>query len=129
MEMNVTFPGGKKVEATLGAHGILTDQPREAGGDDAAPAPFELFLFSLGTCGGYYVLAFCQARKIPTENLKLTMSWERNPDTHLIGKILLDVHLPPDFPEKYRSAVVLAARTCAVAKHLENPPAIEVRAV
>ena len=40
----LTFPGGKRVEATIGNHHIVTDQTLAHGGDDSAPEPFELFL-------------------------------------------------------------------------------------
>jgi ribosomal protein S12 methylthiotransferase accessory factor len=36
--------------------------------------------------------------------------------------------LPPDFPEKYKAAVIKSAEQCAVKKHLEHPPAFEVTA-
>ena len=39
----VTFPGGKRVDAQVGAFTIATDQPAAAGGADSAPAPFDLF--------------------------------------------------------------------------------------
>ena len=71
MEILVTFPGGMRVDAQAGAHLIRTDQPASAGGDASAPAPFDLFLASLATCAGYYVLAFCRARGIPTDGLAL----------------------------------------------------------
>jgi len=81
---------------------------------------------SIGTCAGIYILVFCQQRNIPTENVKLVMDWSRNSETKLIDRFRIDIQLPPDFPEKYRNAVVKAAKLCSVAKHLENPPEIEV---
>ncbi|MHC4777916.1 MAG: OsmC family protein, partial [Planctomycetota bacterium] len=74
MEIQITFPGGKKVEAQLKEYRILTDQPVKEGGEGSAPAPFDLFLASIGTCGAYYVLTFCQTRKIPTEGLAVTLT-------------------------------------------------------
>ena len=51
---------------------------------------------------------------------------EYNNELHLIGKINLEILLPPDFPEKYKDAVINAANLCAVKKHLINPPQIKV---
>lgn len=70
-DIHLTFPGGKRVEATIGRHHIVTDQSAAHGGDDSAPEPFELFLASLATCAGLYVSSFCQTRGIPTEWLEL----------------------------------------------------------
>lgn len=39
---------------------------------------------------------------------------------------ILDLHLPPGFPEKYRNAVVRTVNPCATKKHLLAPPKISV---
>jgi putative redox protein len=119
MDIEVFFPGGKRVDAFVGTHLVHTDQPVVQGGEDAAPAPFDLFLASLATCAGIYVLGFCQARGIPTEDIRLVQ--------HVgAGSIRLEIVLPAEFPERYRSAVVRAAESCKVKKLLANPPAITV---
>ena len=53
------------------------------------------------------------------------------PDTRtgMIGRIELDIRVPSDFPEKYHEALIRAASQCAVKKHLETPPAFDVRTV
>ncbi len=124
--MEITLPGGVAVEAHFDGSTIRTDQPETCGGGGTAPAPFDLFLASIGTCAGYYALRFCQERKIPSEGLGLSMTWERSPVTKLIANIRIEVALPPGFPEKYRAAIVRAADQCAVKKHLMEAPAIEV---
>jgi ribosomal protein S12 methylthiotransferase accessory factor len=129
MDMEIRFPGGKKVEAQYGGYTIKTDQPVAEGGSGTAPSPFDLFLASIGTCTGYYVLSFCQKNSIPIENMKLTASIQRNPGTHLVENIRIDIHIPKEFPEKYKNAVVKAADTCSVKKHLQNPPTIEIKLV
>ncbi|NTV93040.1 MAG: osmotically inducible protein C, partial [Chlorobiaceae bacterium] len=43
-----------------------------------------------------------------------------------IGKIVLTIELPPDFPEKYKEAVINSANLCAVKKHIMDPPEFEV---
>ena len=122
MEMEIVFPGGKKVDAILGNERIQTDQMPAAGGDGSAPAPFALFLASIGTCAGIYVLGFCQSRGISTEGIKIVQRMNHNPVTRLIDQIDLEIQLPSDFPEQYKSAVIKSAQLCAVKKHLENPP-------
>jgi ribosomal protein S12 methylthiotransferase accessory factor len=128
MEIEVTFPGGARVDASFGGFTVKTDQPAHGGGNGSAPTPFATFLASIGTCAGIYVLGFCQQRGLPTEGLKIVQRMQTNPASGLVGKITLDIHLPPDFPEKYKAAVVKSAEQCAVKKHLEHPPAFEVTA-
>ncbi len=128
-EIKVTFEGNLKVKAEYRGFSILTDQPAYAGGDGSAPAPFDLFLASIATCAGYYVLAFCKQRGLPTGGIYLTMSMEKGQASKMIEKIMIEIHLPPDFPERYIEAVVRAADQCTVKAHILKAPAFEVRAV
>jgi putative redox protein len=125
-KFDITFAGAKKVNAKIRGFTITTDQPVSDGGQDSAPSPFELFLASLGTCAGYFVASFCQARSIPTDNIAMTQTVVRSDATHMVEKIIIDIKLPPDFPEKYKDAVVRAAESCTVKKHLAAPPQIKV---
>lgn len=125
-KFNITFDGNKKVSAHFREFTIHTDQPEKSGGENTAAAPFELFLASIGTCAGFYVASFCQSRSIPTGNISITQTNFRNDATHMVEKIILDIVLPPDFPEKYKAAVIKAADTCTVKKHLLEPPEIQV---
>ena len=125
--MVVRFEGGKRVVTTWRGHTIATDQPVAGGGDDTAPSPFDLFLASLGTCAGYYVLQFCAGRGIPLDGVRLEQRWTRDPETKRITAIDLAVIVPKDFPVKYHDAVARAAATCAVKKVLEQPPAMAIQ--
>jgi len=126
MEMEITFPGGARVDASFEGMSVKTDQPVQGGGTGSAPTPFATFLASIGTCAGIYVLGFCQQRGLPTKDIKIIQRMQSNPMTGLVGKISLDIQLPPDFPEKYKAAVIKSAEQCAVKKHLEHPPVFEV---
>jgi putative redox protein len=127
MDMTIDFPGGARVDAHFKSYTVHTDQPVQAGGDASAPTPFEIFLAALGTCAGIYVLGFCRQRNLPTEGIRLVQSVRMNPATSLAEKISLDIQLPPDFPEKYREAVIRTAEQCKVKKHFETPPEVEVK--
>jgi len=127
-DMKVTFPGGKRVDALYKGFHIETDQPVYQGGEGSAPAPFDLFMASIATCAGIYVLSFCQNRNIPTEDLALTMRSERNPETKRIERIFIDIHLPAEFPEKYTNAVIKSVNGCAVKIHMQHAPVFEVKA-
>ncbi|MBN2244177.1 MAG: OsmC family protein [Acidobacteria bacterium] len=127
MEITVDFPGGSRVDAHFNSFTVSTDQPREDGGGGAAPAPFELFLTSLVTCAGYYVLEFCRARGIDTGGIRLKQWIERNETTYMVEKISMEIQLPEDFPQKYARAVIRAAEKCSVKKHMEYPPSFDIR--
>lgn len=124
--MEVVFPGGKKVDANYNGFTIKTDQPIRGGGDGSAPAPFDLFLASIGTCAGIYVLGFCQQRGIPIDRMKIVQRMEIDPMKRGIGAIGLEIQVPPDFPEQYKGAVIRSAELCAVKKHLQDPPSFDI---
>jgi ribosomal protein S12 methylthiotransferase accessory factor len=126
--MDIVFPGGKKVDVRYKDFVIHTDQSEASGGEGSAPEPFGLFLASLGACAGIYVLSFCQNRQISTEGLRLVQRTLPGPEGKGLGRVEIEVILPPDFPEKYVSAVVRAADLCAVKKAILNPPEMVVSA-
>ena len=126
MDIRITFPGGKRVDATLGSHVVKTDQAEERGGNGSAPEPFDLFLASLATCAGAYVLSFCDARGLPSTGVELVQHQHFDEATHRLERVELEVLLPADFPEKYRAAVLRAAEGCKVKKALAAPPEVVV---
>lgn len=126
MEMRISFPGNKKVDAAFKGFTVSTDQPANAGGDGAAPTPFDLFLASLGTCAGVYALGFCQTRGISTDGLEVVQHTDWDHDSHLVTHVRIEIRTPRGFPDKYRDGLIKAAGLCTVKRHLQTPPAIEV---
>jgi ribosomal protein S12 methylthiotransferase accessory factor len=126
MDIVVTLGEGKRVDAAAGGFVIHTDQSREQGGEGSAPDPFTLFLASLGTCAGLYVLGFCRARNIPTDGICLIERSEREPTSGRLVRVTLEVQVPARFPPQYREAVARAAAACRVKKTMFDPPEFEV---
>ena len=124
--MEITFDGGKVITAHLNGQTIRTDQPIENGGSNSAPAPFELFLASIGTCAGIYIKSFCDKRQIPTDGIKIIQSMEYDNENKLASVFKLDIQLPAGFPEKYTGAVINAAELCLVKKTINNQPEFKV---
>ena len=127
--MRISFPGGKQVQAEYRGFTIQTDQSQTSGGTGLAPSPFDLFLASIGTCTGYYVMAFCQKRNIPTIVIVLTLVMVRNEERHMLERIDISISLPEGFPERYVAACVKSAEQCTVKRHLQEPPEIVLTAV
>ncbi|MGW8224782.1 MAG: OsmC family protein [Anaerolineales bacterium] len=126
MEMVIDFPGGAQVDAHFGPYTVKTDQPPMGGGEGSAPTPFALFLSSIGTCAGIYVLGFCRQRGLSTDGIRIIQRAHTDPATRMINKIDLEIQVPADFPQKYHESLIRSAELCAVKKHLENPPQFDV---
>jgi ribosomal protein S12 methylthiotransferase accessory factor len=123
----VTLPGGRRIDADLGTHVVRTDQPRENGGEDAAPTPFQLFLAAIGTCAGIFVQGFCAKRGLPTDGIRILERPHLDPETGALSAVELDIEVPPGFPEKYREALVRVADQCSVKRAIQAQPRFEVR--
>lgn len=128
MEMIVDFPGGARVDTHFGPFSVKTDQPISGGGSGSAPTPFATFLASIGACAGIYVLSFLQQRNLPTDGVRLVQRAYSDPMTGMVSKIDLEIQVPEGFPERYLPALIRTADLCAVKKHLQHPPEIEVTA-
>jgi ribosomal protein S12 methylthiotransferase accessory factor len=122
MEMIIDFPGGSRVDAHFGPFTVATDQPPVA----SAPSPFEIFLASIGTCAGIYILGFCNQRGLPTQGIRIVERINHSRLTGMVETIDLEIQVPPEFPEKYRASLIHSAGLCAVKKHLEKPPRFDI---
>ena len=122
MDMLIDFPGGSRVDAHFGSFTVATDQPPAA----SAPSPFEIFLASIGTCAGIYVLGFCKQRNLPTDGIRIIERINHSPVSHMVESIGLEIQVPEGFPEQYRDSLIRSAQLCAVKKHLENPPRFDI---
>jgi len=122
MEMIIDFPGGSREDAHFGSFTVATDQPPVA----SAPSPFEIFLSSIGTCAGIYVLGFCQQRNLPIAGIRIVERINHSSATGMVETISLEIQVPPEFPEKYRNSLIRSAELCAVKKQLEKPPKFDI---
>ncbi|MBP7126633.1 OsmC family protein [Myxococcota bacterium] len=129
MEMTITFGEGLKVNAEYEGRVIPTDQPVSAGGQGSAPEPYTLFLASIGTCAGVYVLSFLKNHGLPADGVRLVQKMIYDQANHRMARIDLRIVVPAGFPEKYRKALVRSAELCAVKRAIANPPEFTVEAV
>jgi ribosomal protein S12 methylthiotransferase accessory factor len=128
VKLDITFPGGARVRASLDGLAVDTDQMPGEGGEGSAPSPFDLFLASVGACAGSYVLAFLRRRKIPAEGVRLVEHVRAEAESGMVDLIEIEILVPEGFPEKLLPGMVRSAELCAVKKHFEHPPKVAVKA-
>jgi ribosomal protein S12 methylthiotransferase accessory factor len=125
MDLTVTLPGNGRVDVAFGDFVIHTDRSREHGGAESAPQPFDTFLAAIGACAGAYVFAYCEARGIPSDGIRLHERCTFG-ENHRLERVEIEIALPPGFPDKYRAGVRIAAESCKIKKTLTSPPTFEV---
>lgn len=123
--LEIIISEGKKIKAKYNGFTIETDQSIMDGGQNSAPTPMSLFVASLGTCTGVVVKSFCDMRGINPEGITLKQEILRDESSH-ITNIEFKLSLPENFPEKYKKALLRAANSCTVKKHILNPPEIKI---
>ncbi len=123
--MKIYFEKNKQVFADTGDFIIKTDQPENAGGNGEYPAPFKLFLASLGTCAGIYVKNFCDSRDIDASSITIEQKLSYHPEKKIIDEVKMIIRVPEDFPEKYDKAVINSVEKCAVKRHLREDIAVK----
>jgi ribosomal protein S12 methylthiotransferase accessory factor len=74
---------------------------------------------------GLYALDFCKRRKIDPGQLKISVDVRSHDKTHLVEKMIFNIDLAPEFPQKYTSALIRSMKLCYLKKHFEFPPQFE----
>ena len=125
MEVFVEYLAGVKFRAAARGHGILCDQPKDNGGDDAGMSPPEFLLASLGTCAGYYAAQYLRARSLPVDGLSVHVSAEKGTQPARLASFRIEVTAPVT-DERHREGVLRAVRSCLIHNTLLHAPAIDV---
>ncbi|RUO68357.1 OsmC domain/YcaO domain-containing protein [Idiomarina ramblicola] len=129
MEINVNFLDNMRLEAKFDDFTVISDQPIRYKGDGSAPGPFDYFLASSVMCAAHFIRLYCDARDIPTENIRISQNNVVDPEDRYKHLFKIQVELPADISEKDRKAIIRAAERCAVKRVIENDLEFDVEAV
>jgi ribosomal protein S12 methylthiotransferase accessory factor len=124
--IKISFPGKKRVDATIGEFTVQTDQLTRNGGDGSAPQPFDLFFVALATCAGISALDYAQERSLPTDGLDVTLVATRHVSEPRYDRVCINVTMPDGFPEEHVAALLEDVSNCSVKRHVLQPPSFEV---
>jgi putative redox protein len=124
MQAVVTFPSPTRIQAQSKGLTVEVGPPPDRGGDPEAYGPFDILLCSLATCTGFQVADFLRERGFDTTAAGVRIEAERGEETHLLERVSIEIHVPADFPEKYRDAIVRAAGLCFIKQQLGAKPEI-----
>ncbi|PAV26159.1 OsmC domain/YcaO domain-containing protein [Tamilnaduibacter salinus] len=129
MEISVNFLDNLRLEAKFNDFTVVTDQPIRYKGDGSAPGPFDYFLASSALCAAHFVRLYCNARNIPTENIRLSQDNIVDPENRYNQIFRIQVELPDDLSEKDRKGILRSAERCTVKKVVQTQPQFEIEAV
>ncbi|MGO9083408.1 MAG: OsmC family protein [Streptosporangiaceae bacterium] len=128
--MDVRFVAGESYQTAIRGHVVLVDQPADAGGDDKAPTPTELFVTSLATCVAFYAGRYLTRHGYSRDGLAVSAEFDMATDRPArVSAIRLTVQVPPEVPQQRWPALQAVVSHCTVHNSLAAPPpvAIELR--
>jgi len=126
-QLEVTFIAGESYEVAVRGHRIMVDQPVEAGGDDFAPTPTELFVASLASCVAFYAGRYLTRHGYSRTGLAVSTSFEMAKDRPArVSGIRITVKVPTDVPAERWPALTAVMQHCTVHNTLHDPPPVSI---
>ena len=129
MEIKVNFLDKLRLEAKFDDFTVIADQPIRYKGDGSAPGPFDYFLASSALCAAYFVKLYCDARHIPTENIRLSQNNIVDPENRYQQIFKIQVELPADISAKDRQGILRSIERCTVKKVVQAGPEFVIEEV
>src|SRR5690554_2298674 len=108
---------------------VISDQPIRYKGDGSAPGPFDYFLASSAMCAAYFVKVYCNARDIPTENIRLSQNNIVDPENRYKQIFKIQVELPEDISDKDRQGILRSIDRCTVKRVVQEGPDFQIEVV
>ena len=123
----IKYINGMKFEAKNRTHSLIIDQPQTKGGEDKGPTPPELFIDSLGSCIGVYVLGFCKNTGLNPDGMKIVLDWEKAIDKPArIKSITAKIELPNADVGVRKPALLKIAESCLIHETIKYQPEIKI---
>jgi len=122
---------------SVGRHGLQADEPLSAGGQDAAPAPYELLLAALGACKVITLRMYAKRQGWPLQGVQLNLSHGKvhaEDSTNcesagsLIDQIDVEMTLLGELSAEQRQTLLTIAEKCPVHRTLTSEVRIRTRA-
>lgn len=125
--MSVRHLRGDRFSIRIRGHEVVTDQPREQGGEDAGPTPTELFVAGLAGCVGFYAERFLRRHGLAPDGLRVECDFEMVAEPHFrVASVDLRLVVPVDLPQRRRKALFRMVDHCPVHNSLRDAPRVRV---
>ncbi len=129
MEIKVNFLDNLRLQAKFDDFTVIADQPVRYKGDGSAPGPFDYFLASSALCAAYFMKVYCNARNIPTEDIRLSQNNIVDPENRYKQVFQIQVELPDTLSERDREGILRSIDRCSVKKVIQQGPDFQIEIV
>ena len=125
-DLAVRHLSGDRFAIDIRGHTITVDQPVDAGGDDTAPTPTELFVAGLASCVAFYARRYLARHDLSAHGLAVAATYDVGGRPTRVTKISVRITPPADLPTDRRDAFLAVASHCTVHNTLDEPPPVEI---
>jgi len=129
---------GFRTQITAGQHQLIADEPKEAGGTDVGPSPYQLLLAALGVCTAMTLRMYVERKKLPVTDVEVLLSFDRihiddcescvkeerlnDQEVQHISRL---IYVTGDVTEEQKERLLYIAGRCPVHVTLHSNPHVE----
>jgi putative redox protein len=139
-EVRVKLPlkDGFRTQIIAGAHQLIADEPKEVGGSDEGPSPYQLLLAALGSCTAMTLKLYIERKQLPITDVEVLLSFDRihiddcescvkeerenNQEVQHISRL---IYVTGDVTEEQKERLLYIAGRCPVHITLHSNPHVE----
>ena len=139
-EVRVKLPlkEGFRTQIIAGGHKLIADEPKEAGGTDEGPSPYELLLAALGVCTAMTLKMYIERKKLPITDVEVLLTFDRihiddcescvkeerlnDQEVQHISRL---IYVTGDVTEEQKERLLYIAGRCPVHVTLHSNPHVE----
>jgi uncharacterized OsmC-like protein len=121
---------------SVGPHGIQVDEPRDVGGNDEGPNPYELLLAALGACTSMTVRMYAERKQWPLQGVEVRLAHSRihaedcaecETKQGMLDRIEAEITFIGDLSDEQRHRLMEIANICPVHRTLVSEVQIRTR--
>jgi len=138
VRVKLALKEGFRAQITAGGRQLIADEPKEAGGTDEGPSPYELLLAALGACTAMTLKMYIERKKLPITDVEVLLTFDRihiddcescvkeerlnDQEVQHISRL---IYVTGDVTEEQKERLLYIAGRCPVHVTLHSNPHVE----